>query len=395
MPEPTLAGIQSLGGGDLSSLVHELLSAEGVGVLSAHRDEADQAESFILERLDGRRLIEAHHSRGTPLGGLSLPSIAARATSAGLSEASVFLSGALDTERRAALSPLLARVKSGTGVSIELVDAQELLARLVAQPQIAARYFPTETDAEEAAEQQDIPRALVRIAYAVAPKPSDAPSRAVGRDRLRLLWTASVVLLLIWLPLSLDPDQARVAGAAGLGVIVLAVLVAQLSRSTSAKSAHPPNSVMDVLLPIKDELAVGRSVTMARLGSGPAGIVVDILKQLPSALVRTSAQTALLVFLVGWCFAYLLLWGVDPGACASTADCSHAFAGQAEHARVGDFMNLAVHAAFFNVPDNIVPASRLARALMGAEFVLSAVLLGSYAAFFGFRGLRRSDDRDN
>lgn len=389
-------GIQSLGSDDLTSLVCELLTAEHAGVLSAQGVEESQADVLLLqEQGGGQRLIQAHRSLGTPLGGLSLPGIAARAMSVGVSHASVFLSGVLDAERQTALGPLLMKVRSGTGVSVELIDAQELLTRLVAQPPVAARYFPTETDAEEAAERQDIPRALVRIAYAVAPKPSDAPSPSVRRERLRLSWTAGGVLLLIWLPVKLDPGQARLVGGVGLGVILLAVLVAQVATSTGDRRARPPDSVMDALLPIKDELAVGRSVTMARLGSGPTGITVDILKQLPSVLLRASTKTALLLLLVGCSCAYLLLWGVDSGACATTAHCAHAFVGPADRASAGDFMNLAVGAAFFNPPSNIQPASRFARALVGAEFVLSAVLLGSYAAFFGFGGRLRSRDGDS
>src|SRR5205814_1060721 len=158
----------------------------------------------ILRETDGLRLIEAHRSQGTPLGGLSLPALATRAAAAGAEHATVVINTFLDAEREAALTPVLARVKSGTGVVIDILDAEKLLSRVRPHQDISARYFPDESDAQEAAADQNIPKALVRVAYVVAPKTPPSPT-GHGRNKMRLAWTAGAVLLFIWLPLKLNP----------------------------------------------------------------------------------------------------------------------------------------------------------------------------------------------
>lgn len=395
MDRPTVAEFQSLAEAELRLLVSDLLRAEGLKLRAPERvsgsPEVRTSEPIIVEdQEDAPQLIEVHRSQGTALGGLSLPSLAARARHLEISDVTVYLSGVVDADRMSALESVAERMKSGTGVAFEFVDAEQLADRVAHHSKLMSRYFPSEADAALAGAEQDIPAGLIRLAYAVAPKPREHGRASAVSERLRLVWTVAVVAALIWDPVAVSPCQARWIGGIGLGAILIAVLIAQLNMRGVASRGSEPESVMDLLVPIRDEQAVGRDVTMSRLGSGPLGLTLDILKQSPAALVRMSTRTALVLFLVACSCVYVLLWSFDNGACTSGADCAHAFAGLGERARLGDFTNLAVHAAFFNLPDNIEPSSRLARALVGAEFVFSAVLLSSYAAFFGFSWRNRA-----
>jgi len=401
MSELSLEALHGLTERDLKLLVRELLEAEDTQFVSASQpatsagvvSSEQEAGPLLVREASETALVEAHRSGRSPLAGMSLQRAAMRASTFGASRAVVFLTGTLDADRQAALADVLAEVDRGTGVEVRLVDAQELLRRLQPHTELTRKYFPSEREAQEAADEQNIPQLIVRAANVVAHKPAATPIRA-GGNVLRLVWTTGAVLVLIWVPVEVDPLTARWIGGIGLGLIALGVSLAQLFRPDVEYRAYLADSVMDALIPVKDEMAVRRDLTAGRYGNGPAGLALDTLKRLPSALVRASTQTALLLFLVTCSLSYLLLWAVDAQTCAeATGACKGAFAGLPEQARLGDFMNLAVHAAFFEVPDNIKPASRLARGLLGAEFVSSAVLLGSYAAFFGFTGVQQSNAR--
>lgn len=361
-------------------LIAALLEAEGIEWISGpvprepdFREDGEreptETPAPLLARADGVQvLVEAHRSGRTVLDGVSLQGVALRASEQHAEQAWVFVTGSLDAERQSVMADILTTIRRGTGVEIKLYDGEQLAGRVSRHPALASAYFPTEAEAEESAREQRISPLVVRAASFVAPRTRDARGPFAVR---RLAWTAALVFALIWLPVKVDQGEARLIGGLGLLLIALAAGLANRADQWDRASA---DSVMDALIPTKDEMAVRRGVTTKIYGNGPAGLVVDTLKQIPVALVRTSTQTALLLFLVTCALTYLLLWGLDSGA----------FAGVGQEAQLGDFMNLAGHAAFFNLPGDIDPESRVARGLVGAEFVLSAVLLGSYAAFFGF-----------
>lgn len=198
----------------------------------------------------------------------------------------------------------------------------------------------------------------------------------------RVGWSVAAVLLFVSLPITVTPFEARWTGGLGLGLILLALGLAQYGKLRPGGRAPPVNSVMDALIPLDDEMAIRRNVTL--YGYGPAAMTVDFLRAIPEALVRAATGTGVVLFVAAFSLLYLLTWGVDPGVChAATTACSGAYSGLGRRASVGGLVNLAVQGAFFNLSGTVAPASRFAQGLMDTEFLLSALLLVSYARLFG------------
>ena len=86
-----------------------------------------------------------------------------------------------------------------------------------------------------------------------------------------------------------------------------------------------------------------------------------------------------LVFFTLWTFVYVALWLVRPGG---------AFDGLAHRPRLADFVYYAVTTALTSPPQDIVPASRGARAASTIEILMGLALIGAYLA--SFRDRQRS-----
>ena len=86
-----------------------------------------------------------------------------------------------------------------------------------------------------------------------------------------------------------------------------------------------------------------------------------------------------LVFFTLWTFVYVALWLVRP---------HEAFAGLAGRPRLADFVYYAITTALTSPPQDIVPASRGARAASTIEILMGLALIGAYLA--SFRARQRS-----
>ena len=144
---------------------------------------------------------------------------------------------------------------------------------------------------------------------------------------------------------------------------------------------------MSRVVPVKFAQSLRREIFSEPDWKIPAA---DYVKQLPGVLLTAITRTALLLFLTSCTLVYLLTWGLASGTCTRSTCKDGAFTMIGSHPHLGVFVDLAVQAAFFNLPSDISPNTSYAHGLIDAEFVLSAVLLGTYAAFYGFRTLGSS-----
>lgn len=386
MPDLTIGRLGELTQEELDRLIAELLESEGVRVevRKATTDSDDEIDIPVVLTSDGTELLEVRKSGRSPLSGLSLPRLATRARALQVSRAKIYVTGEIDADRMAAYKAILDELQQGTGVIADIVDGSGIVARLGNQPQLAKKWFPTQEEVEEAAQAKGFPKPLTLLL-------THTPSAASARpEYVRLIWTALVVGILVWMPLDLTPTCARWISGIGLGIIVIGVISTQLLRPDHETRREIGDAVMDLVLPVKRPSSFGRQVLKSQRGKwGPAAL--DYAKRLPGLILYAGARTALLLFLITFCFIYLLVWSLDPGMCGQEGCREAAFLSVGPTADFGEFMHLTVQAAFFNVPSEIQPGTSLTRGLVDAEFVLSAVLLGSYAAFFGFQRLNRRE----
>jgi Ion channel len=130
-----------------------------------------------------------------------------------------------------------------------------------------------------------------------------------------------------------------------------------------------------VLLVIAISAAAGGSVAVA-LGAHRLAARVPA-PDLPDALLRELRAIGLpllgLVFFTLWTFVYVALWLVRPDG---------AFDGLAHRPRLADFVYYAITTALTSPPQDIVPASRGARAASTIEILMGLALIGAYLATF-------------
>jgi hypothetical protein len=130
-----------------------------------------------------------------------------------------------------------------------------------------------------------------------------------------------------------------------------------------------------VLLAIAGGAAIAGSVGFAlgahRLAARVPGLDV------PDAVLRELRGIGLpllgLVFFTLWTFVYVALWLVRP---------EEAFNGIAHRPRLADFVYFAITTALTSPPQDIVPASRGARAATTIEILMGIALIGAYLASF-------------
>jgi Ion channel len=99
--------------------------------------------------------------------------------------------------------------------------------------------------------------------------------------------------------------------------------------------------------------------------------------ELPDAVLRELRGIGLpllgLVFFTLWTFVYVALWLVRP---------DEAFNGIAHRPRLADFVYFAITTSLTSPPQDIVPASRGARAASTIEILMGLALIGAYLASF-------------
>ena len=165
------------------------------------------------------------------------------------------------------------------------------------------------------------------------------------RSVRRFAYLACAIVLVEMVPLRLDETRAAVllviaAGAAIAGSVALALGAHKLAAS--ATGLELPDAVLSEL----------RGIGLPLLG---------------------------LVFFTLWTFVYVALWLVRP---------DEAFNGIAHRPRLADFVYFAITTALTSPPQDIVPASRGARAATTIEILMGLALIGAYLA--SFRDRQRS-----
>ena len=136
-----------------------------------------------------------------------------------------------------------------------------------------------------------------------------------------------------------------------------------------------------VLLAIAASAAAGGLVAFGlgahRLAARVPGL--DMPDALLSELRGIGLPLLGLVFFTLWTFVYVALWLVRP---------HEAFNGLADRPRLADFVYYAITTALTSPPQDIVPASRGARAASTIEILMGLALIGAYLA--SFRDRQRS-----
>lgn len=358
---------------DLERLIAAVLDAKVV---------AEVGQPAVLEINSTKTLVLVHRPRlgGRALSGVSVPGLAAQAKASGLASAVVVTTGVIETDRAEDLARALAKVRSATGVAVSVIDANELVSRVEEKPHVRERFFPVENDAPRIAATADASPRLVKAATAVAANPNQPHRRRYGW--LRLLWSITVVVAIVALPIHVSAGRARLVALAGLAFLVVTQIVGlTATERIGTASGRVSNQLVEWFAPLPDSTAVLRRIG---LGKPAARLIVAMIAGLVLLRVaRLVVVSGFLAFLALFAFVYMLVWSYEPAACSAAAGCSGAFVGLSGSPSLGDFLYLAVQCAFFNVPGDVSAASRLGRAVISGEFVASAALLVGFAASLG------------
>jgi hypothetical protein len=165
------------------------------------------------------------------------------------------------------------------------------------------------------------------------------------RSVRRFAYLAGAIVLVEMVPLRLDQTRAAFLLAIAVGAAIVGLVAFALG-------AH-------------------------RLAASVTGL------ELPDAVLRELRGIGLpllgLVFFTLWTFVYVALWLVRP---------DEAFNGIAHRPRLADFVYFAITTALTSPPQDIVPASRGARAASTIEILMGLALIGAYLA--SFRDRQRS-----
>jgi hypothetical protein len=201
---------------------------------------------------------------------------------------------------------------------------------------------------------------------------------------------------LIAAPLPLAPGEARTVAVVGL-----AVLIAMLCAGAGASVLFGPaidrfgGILLEQPLPLPDRTSLLRRINLESPDTLMLLVIVGFIALL--RLLRLTLISGVLGFVVFFGLAYLLLWSIEPSQCVSIgSECHGAFVNAGARPTLGNFIYLSGQAAFFNQPAGLGVASPAARAMISAEFLVSAVLLVDLAASVGFPGgfWRLDRDRD-
>jgi hypothetical protein len=372
---PNVADLQAVSSEDLQELVWQLLQSQGrppaiiasEGPASLRVEEPEPA-LIVVHRAGGGR---------SPLAGVSLTALRRQLIEADVRKAIVVTTGTYTVAQRAALELAIAELRP---IEIDVLEGSSLLDWLTADTATRRAFFPNVEEASDA--QEHINAGLVRFGAGVLPRePATTPKGARGTI-LPLAWTVALVVVLISVPLEVDARCARIIGLAGIGIVALSVLGGYaLGRWFERPMGVWRGAPLSALIPIPDATTMLRALTRDPTWTGKK-FCAFLLIAVPLKGLTFVLRTGLMFFFAFFASVFLLLWGID----------STAFVGTGTHPSVGDFLYMAVQAAFFNQPADLAPVSRVARAAATGEFLVAATLVVSYAAALGLADDGRAAD---
>ena len=206
-----------------------------------------------------------------------------------------------------------------------------------------------------------------------------------------------------------SPTSARLVGFVALGGAVSfggAVIFAiargalvgsgQWTRIVAARFIDVSNAILSAFIGAPwagelEELAEEAEELMEEAGLEPPSRLdpVDVVAEFLVLVWALFGRAAVaLGFFLFWASMHLLAWSYAPAACPANPEkqCAGAYYGVGEAPSLGEFIYLAVNAAFINIPPDVFPASGGAHAVFVAELVTGAAVVTAFAAsFLGMR----------